>query len=37
MAITMEKLRRKAEAYDEAIKVLSSITIYPSSKDFIKL
>lgn len=33
----MKTIEEKAKAYDEAIKVLSSITIYPNSKDFIKL
>jgi hypothetical protein len=30
-------VEEKAKRFDEAIKVLSSITIYPNSKDFIKL
>jgi hypothetical protein len=30
-------IKEKAKRYDKAIKVLNSITIYPNSKDFIKL
>ena len=30
-------IEEKVGAYNKAIKVLSSITIYPNSKDFIKL
>ena len=30
-------IEQKAKAYDEAIKTISNIRIYPNHKDFIKL
>jgi len=30
-------IEEKAKAYDEAIKVINNIRVYPNSKDFIKL
>lgn len=33
----MKSIKEKAKAYDEAIKAINNIKIYPNSKDFIKL
>lgn len=30
-------IEQRAQRYDEAIKVINNIKIYPNSKDFIKL